>query len=174
VTPPPLVRIVEAILFVGGPPLTAERAAEVIRALTPSQFAEAVEQLNRQYRAEGRPYLVLKQEGGYTLTLRPIYRFVTERLYGGVREARLSQPAVEVLAVVAYRQPVSRKDIDTIRGHDSSALLRQLVRRGLICVLNRAESGGHEVQYGTTPRFLELFGLSSLNDLPETEDLRRL
>jgi segregation and condensation protein B len=95
-------------------------------------------------------------------------------LYGGVREARLSLPAVEVLAIVAYRQPIPRREVETLRGHDSAALLRQLVRRGLIGIIGRAESGGNDVQYGTTPRFLEIFGLSSLEDLPETEDLSRL
>lgn len=172
--PPPLLRILEAMLFVSRTPLTAQRAAEVIRGLTPDQFEEIVAQLNRSYREQGRPYLIKQHEGGKVLMLRPRYRFVVEKLYGGPREARLSQAAVEVLSIVAYRQPVTRADIESLRGKDSAAPLRQLVRLGLIEVVGRAEGGGSAVRYGTTPRFLELFGLSRLEDLPESDDLSRL
>jgi segregation and condensation protein B len=172
--PPPPLRIIEAMLFVGGRPLTAERAAEAIRGLTPAQFAEVVDALNKAYREQGRPYLVQKQDEGWVLSLRPSYRPILTRLYGQAKEARLSPAAVEVLAVVAYRQPVTRQEVESLRGRESGAILRQLVRRGLIAVTSRAESGGRDVQYGTTPRFLELFGLTSRDDLPETEDLQRL
>jgi segregation and condensation protein B len=168
------VRILEALLFVSSVPLTAERAAEVIRGLTPEQFQECLDDLNRRYRTQGRPYSIQQQDPGHVLGLRPMYRFVLEKLYGGVREARLSAPTVDVLAIVAYRQPISRSEVEILRGHDSGALLRQLVRRGLIGVVGRAEAGGSEVQYGTTPRFLEVFGLSNLEELPETEDLSRM
>jgi segregation and condensation protein B len=174
VEPPSPLRIIEALLFVGGTPLTPERAAEVIRGLSLAQFEEAVHTLNQTYHQQGRPYQARKQDQGYVLALRPDYRFVIGKLYGGMREARLSTAAVEVLAVVAYRQPVTKQEVDSLRGHESAALLRQLLRRGLIAVAGRAESGGREVRYGTTPRFLELFGLRSLDDLPETEDLQRL
>jgi segregation and condensation protein B len=173
-TPPPPVQILEAMLFVSSVPLTAQRAGEVIRGLTPELFEEHVSELNRRYRSQGRPYLIQRQDGGEVLTLRPVYRFVLEKLYGSVREARLSGPAVEVLAIVAYKQPLTRAEVEALRGHDSGSLLRQLVRRGLIGIVGRAESGGNEVQYGTTPRFLEVFGLSSLEELPETEDLSKL
>lgn len=173
-TPPPLIRILEAMLFVSSVPLTAQRAAEVIRGLTPEQFEEAVEHLNRTYREQGRPYLVVQHGGGKVLMLRPRFRFVVEKLYGGPKEARLTQAAVEVLSIVAYRQPVTRADIETLRGKDSAGPLRQLVRLGLVEVVGQAEGGGSAVRYGTTPRFLELFGLSRLEDLPETDDLSRL
>jgi segregation and condensation protein B len=172
--PPPLERIIEALLFVGGGPLTANRACEAIRGLTEAQFLQAVDTLNRAYRQQGRPYLIQSRSGGYLLTLRPRYREVIERLHGGQREARLSPAAIDVLALVAYRQPVTRQEIDNLRGAESGALLRQLVRRGLIAVTQRAEAQQREVCYGTTPRFLELFQLHSLEDLPQTQDLQRL
>jgi segregation and condensation protein B len=162
------------MLFVSSTPLTAQRAAEVIRGLTPDQFEETIAQLNRSYREQGRPYLIRQHEGGKVLMLRPRYRFVVEKLYGGPKEARLSQAAVEVLSIVAYRQPVTRADIESLRGKDSAAPLRQLVRLGLVEVVGRAEGSGSAVRYGTTPRFLELFGLSRLEDLPESDDLSRL
>jgi segregation and condensation protein B len=173
-SPPPLARIIEALLFVGGPPLTAEQAAQSIRGLTAGQFTEAVETLNRDYRRQGRPYAIQAQGDGYVLALRPRFRPVLDKLYGTTREARLSPPAVDVLALVAYRQPATKPEIDSLRGADSGALLRQLVRRGLIAVVQRGESGQREVSYGTTPRFLEMFGLSSRDDLPQTQDLQRL
>jgi len=172
--PPPPLRIIEALLFAGGSPLTAERAAEAIRGLTPAQFTEAIDTLKRDYRRQGRPYTILLQENGYVLTLRHRDRQVLEKLYGGIREARLSLAAVDVLSLVAYRQPVTKQEVDSLRGAESGTLLRQLVRRGLVAVVHRGESAQREVSYGTTKRFLELFGLRNLDDLPQTQDLQRL
>jgi segregation and condensation protein B len=174
VAPPSLVQLLEALLFVGGAPLTAEQAAAVIRGLTPAQFSQAIASLNRDYRRQGRPYLIQVQGQGYCLTLRPRFRPVLDRLYGQIREARLSPPAIDVLSLVAYRQPVTKQEIDSLRGAESGALIRQLVRRNLIAVVQRGEAGRREIYYGTTPRFLELFQLSSLDDLPQTADLQRL
>ncbi len=214
--PPPLLRIIEALLFVGGPPLTAARAAEAVRGLTEEQLTQVIAELNQSYRTQGRPYVVhsaatpgsgdaatrgrgedpnpegpassrlrvsasssdVAQDGaqgsGWFLALRHGYRFVAEKFQAGIREARLSPAAVDVLAIVAYRQPVSRREVDSLRGHESGLLLRQLLRRGLLAVVSRAEAGGREAHYGTTARFLELFGLASLDELPQTEDLQRL
>jgi segregation and condensation protein B len=94
-----------------------------------------------------------------------------------MREARLSPAAIDVLALVAYRQPATKQEIDSIRGTESGHLLRQLVRRRLIDIVHRTESlleKKREVSYGTTERFLELFGLKSLDDLPQTQDLQKL
>jgi segregation and condensation protein B len=172
--PPSAKRIIEAFLFVGGAPLTAVRAADAIRGLMPAQFLEAIAELNRAYRTQGRPYTIQLRDQGYVLALRPQYRPVLEKLFGSNREARLSLQAVDVLALVAYRQPATRQEIDSLRGAESGALLRQLVRRGLIAVVNRGDAAQKEVAYGTTPRFLELFGLKGLEDLPQTQDLQRL
>jgi segregation and condensation protein B len=173
-TPPPLNRIIEALLFVGGPPLTAERAGETVRGLTPIQFIEAVDALNCDYRHQNRPYAIRAQGDGFVLGLRPRFRSLVDNLYGTPREARLSPAAVDVLALVAYRQPVTKPEVDGLRGVESGALLRQLIRRGLIAVSHRGEAGQREVSYGTTSRFLELFGLKDLDDLPQTQDLQLL
>jgi segregation and condensation protein B len=170
--PPPLLRIVEAMLFVGGAPLTAERACEAVRGLTPDEFHQAIDTLERSYRSQGRPYTLQLQEQGYLLVLRPRYAGIRERLYGGPREARLSLAAVDVLSLVAYRQPATRQEIDSLRGADSGGVLRQLVRHGLVAL--QRGSDDREAHYVTTPRFLELFNLRSLEDLPQTQDLQRL
>ncbi len=171
--PPPLARIVEALLFVGGPPLTADRAAEAAHGLTPPLLAQIVEGLNRDYRRQGRPYRIQPRDQGYELALRPRFRVVVERLYGSAREARLTPAALDVLALTAYRQPVGKEEIDSLRGAESGAALRQLVRLGLVAV-QRGDAAQPEAAYRTTPRFLSVFGLRSLDDLPRTQDLHKL
>jgi segregation and condensation protein B len=169
--PPSLPRIIEAMLFIGGSPLTATRACEIVRGLTPEQFAAAIDDLTHDYRRQGRPYAIEPRGPGFVLALRPRYLRVVDKLHGGVREARLSTAAVDVLALVAYRQPATKAEIDSLRGAESGSLLRQLVRRGLIQIAYRGDASQKEVSYGTTPRFLDMFGLQSLDDLPRTRDL---
>ncbi len=187
--PPEPQRIIEALLFVGGEPLTPARAGDIVRGLAPAQFHQAIANLNRDYRRQGRPYAIGVQGEGYVLTLRPCFRDVIDKLYGGVREARLSTAALDVLSLVAYRQPIGKQEIDSLRGAESGHLLRQLIRRGLVEIVHRGEgerrafstptesatcTAGKEVTYGTTPRFLELFGLQNLDDLPRTQDLQQI
>jgi segregation and condensation protein B len=171
--PPPLRRIVEAMLFLGGAPLTAARATEAVRGLTAEQFRDILDELNREYRQQGRPYRIQLRAQGCELVLQPRFRGVLDRLYGSTREARLSPAALDVLALVAYRQPITKQEVESLRGADSGATLRQLVRLGLVA-LQRGEADQHEVTYSTTSRFLTLFQLRSLDDLPRTQDLQRL
>jgi segregation and condensation protein B len=172
-SPPLLVRIIEALLFAGKQPLTAQAACSIIRDLTPELFHSSIDELTRQYRNQARPYIVQQRDKGFVLSLKPAYQSLRERIFGGPREVRLSVVALEVLAVVAYKQPVTRKEIDALRGIDSATTLRQLVRLGLIAV-ERPIPGTAEPTYGTSPRFLEVFGLKSIDDLPKTADLQRI
>jgi segregation and condensation protein B len=172
--PPPLEQVLEALLFVGGAPLAWPRASGILRGLTEDQFHQIVEDLNRRYRRQGRPYHIQSRGAGYSLALRSQFHQVQAKLLGNMREARLSTAAIDVLALVAYRQPATKAEVDTLRGADSGGLLRQLVRRGLIQVVYRADAQQREVSYGTTPRFLELFALKSLEDLPRTQDLQQI
>jgi segregation and condensation protein B len=172
--PPPPVRIIESLLFVGGAPLTSQRAMRIVRGLTVEQFTDAIDALNREYRLQNRPYTVLPQGQGFVLTLRPKYLPLHEKVFGGVREARLSTAAIDVLALVAYRQPVTKNEVDGLRGAESGGILKQLVRRGLVQIVFRADAAQKEVMYGTTLRFLEMFGLQSLDDLPKTQEIGSL
>ena len=159
VPPPTPLQIVEAMLFIGGPPLTAAKACSAIRGLTEERFRELVEELAKTYRRQNRPYAVQPREAGWVLALRSQYRGIQEKLYGGPKETRLTQPAIDVLSLIAYRQPIAKAEIDTSRGADSGGMLRQLVRLGLVA-LKRGDG------YETTARFLEIFGLRTLDDLP--------
>ena len=167
-------QIVEAMLFAGGAPLTAEKASAAVRGLESSQFEEIVRILSKEYRRQGRPYAIVPQNDGYVLNLGAHWKPLEERLFGLNREARLSAPAIDVLSLVAYRQPIPKREIDAIRGSDSGALLRQLLRRSLVRITDRPESDRREVFYATTERFLELFQLGSLDELPQTQDLHTL
>lgn len=173
--PPSPERIVEALLFAGGEPLPPARACELVRGLTPELLSAAVESLNRRYKAQNRPYRVERTpEGAYRIDVRPKFRPLRERLDGSPREARLSAAALDVLAVVAYRQPIDRPGLDAHRGGDCGPALRQLLRLGLVAIRRSDDPADKTQRYVTTGRFLELFGLKGLEDLPAIGDADRL
>lgn len=171
--PPAIERIVESLLFAGGQPLTAELATRTLRGLDAAGFHEAIEKLNRQYRRDGRPFVVQPRADGYVLELRPGLEHLRDRLIAGPRAAKLTVPQLDVLAAVAYKQPVTRSEVDALRGAESAGTLRQLVRLGLVAVQDGVP-GTTEPAFVTTPRFLEVFGVRSLDDLPRTDDLQKI
>ncbi|TWT74625.1 Segregation and condensation protein B [Posidoniimonas polymericola] len=165
-------RIVEAILFVGadgGRPRTAEELAAAMRDVTTEDVREAVAQLNAEYERDASAMVVTDRAEGYKLQLREELGRVRDKFYGRVKEVRLSPKALEVLSVVAYRQPTTAAAIDKARGVPSSTLLAQLVRRGLV----RCDCGGdgQPSRYSTTGRFLRFFGLDSVEQLPRAAEL---
>ncbi len=165
--------ILEAMLFVGdreNAPLPAAKAAMVMRGVEPEEIPELVSTLNRRYAARGCPYRIVSREGGYCLILHPRFENVRSRFYGRIREARLSQAAIDVLSIVAYRQPITAEEVSRLRGTPSGHLLSGLVQRRLL--QGETPPGKRRpVKYRTTQRFLELFGLDRVEDLPETEDI---
>jgi segregation and condensation protein B len=166
-------RILEAILFVGHPanePLGSERIAGLMRGVQPREIDDLVEELNAEYAVEGSPYTITSVGYGYQLALRTEFASLREAFYGRVREAKLSQTAIDVLAVVAYQQPITQEKIDQLRGKPSGALLSQLVRRDLLAIERSADKKVKPL-YRTTERFLDLFGLDNLTELPRSHDL---
>jgi segregation and condensation protein B len=165
--------ILEAMLFVGnreGRPLAARRAAELMRGVEPEEIAGLVDELNRRYAANGCPYMVASDGAAYRLVLRKAFHPLRNRFYGRIRQARLSQAAIDVLAIVAYQQPLTGDQVSRLRAKPSSHVLAQLVRRGLLRI-ERKEGKQRTAQYFTTDRFLKLFGLEGLEDLPQSEEL---
>lgn len=163
--------ILEAMLFVGNrenDPLPSERAAGLMRGVEPGDIPEFVDQLNSRYQADGCPYRIVSQGAGYRLVLGEDFTSLRNMFYGRVREARLSQAAIEVLSAVAYRQPLTSEQVSGLRGMPSGHLLLQLVRRQLLRI--ERPSGKGRTAYYTTDRFLELFGLESLDDMPQPEE----
>ena len=162
------------MLFVGNrenQPLSSTRAAELMRGVSPGEISGLVDELNHRYALDGCPYEIVNEGAGYRLVLRRAFNPVRNKFYGRVREARLSQAAVDVLAIVAYRQPLTAEEVTGLRGTASGHLLAQLVRRQLLRIQRPAGKG--RVQYYTTDRFLELFRLESLDDLPQAEELEK-
>jgi segregation and condensation protein B len=164
--------IFEAMLFVGNRenrPLSAAKAVELMRDVSPDEIPALVEELNAYYESENCPYHIVGEGEGYRLTLRKAFYPVRNKLYGRIREARLSQAAIDVLSLVAYKQPITGEQVGKMRGKPSSHILAQLVRRGLLRLERPAEKP-RTPHYFTTARFMRLFNLDSLDDLPRSEE----
>ena len=171
VSPP---QVLEAALFVGGNPLTARKIVGLLRGSYDVEFVEqAIDELNAAYAAQGRPYEIRLGEGGYRLELRAEYDRLRHRVYGSApREVRLTQEVLEVLALVAYRQPIAQEEIEGYGKQNAGNLLRQLIRRDLVA-FERGPGGRKDLRYHTTDRFLSVFGLARIDDLPQAEDLAK-
>jgi segregation and condensation protein B len=167
--------IVEAVLFASEEALSPERLAAALERqdATPGAIAEAVGRLNDHYRQAERSFEIVETAGGYKLLTLPEYNSYIRRALRSRSREKLSQAALETVAVIAYRQPVTRADIENIRGVEAGPLLRALVDRGLVRIVGRDESLGHPLLYGTTKLFLELFGLRDLEALPRVEELTK-
>lgn len=165
-------QVLEAALFVGGTELTLKRLCSLLNDEFPPDAVEImIDELSRRYEQEARPYEILFGKGGYRMSLRSEFSAVRNRVFGlGPREIKLSQEALEVLSLVAYRQPITAEQLAALRGGEVSKVLRQLLRRELI-QLERVDGDRNQVRYRTTTRFLQAFGVNSLDDLPQSEDL---
>ena len=132
----------------------------------------AIEQLNAQYEQTGRAFRAQRVAGGWQVLTLPSLGPLVSRLHRDRRESRLSQAALETLAIVAYRQPITTPEIEAVRGVNCQGVLKSLVARGLVEVTDRLDTVGRPVVYGTTFEFLQYFGLSNLAELPELEDAK--
>ncbi|MEX2610325.1 MAG: SMC-Scp complex subunit ScpB, partial [Gemmatimonadota bacterium] len=166
-----LTQIVEALLFASDAPLAPADLARVDERLDEDTVAAVIDELRQSYDGEERSFQVYEVAGGYQLLTRPEFVSVLERYETVPQTARLSNPALEVLAIIAYRQPIGRAEVEEIRGVSSSGVLRTLQDRRLVEPVGRAEGLGRPLLYGTTRSFLEHFGFESLESLPRPEDL---
>lgn len=155
----------EALIFSSRGPATPGQIRRALPDLTPSRISELVGQINESLQAGGRPYEITPVAGGYQFRTRSEFADV---IRAGLpdRTVRLSRAALETLAVVAYRQPVTRAEIDDVRSVDCGAVLRSLLERSLVRIVGRRDAPGRPALYGTSHQFLETFGLNSLRDLP--------
>ena len=165
--------IVEAILFSTDTPITVAKILQVAELAAKRDVTDAIDLLNARYEESGAAFRIEAIAGGYRLQTLEAYHEVLSRLFKAKSESKLSQPAMETLSIVAYRQPVLRADIEAIRGVACGEVLRGLMEKMLIKIVGRAEVIGRPMLYGTTRRFLEVFGLASLNDLPRADELRQ-
>jgi segregation and condensation protein B len=166
-----LTQIVEALLFASETPLAAGDLLNVDERLDEDTIAAVVEELRAEYDAGERSFQIYEVAGGYQMLTRPEYAVVLERFETVPQTSKLSVAALEVLAIISYRQPLGRLEIEEIRGVQSSAVLRTLQDRDLVEPVGRSEGIGRPLLYGTTNRFLEHFGFRSLEDLPRPDEL---
>jgi len=163
---------VEALLFASDEPLSERRVRDILGLRDVRAARRILQNLKEEYAQAGRGIQVEEVAGGYRMVSNPQFAPQIEQLRHSQRQSRLSQAALETLAIIAYKQPIHRAEIEAIRGVQVDAILRSLQERGLIRVVGRAEILGRPFLYGTTRRFLEAFGLKSLDDLPKVEELR--
>src|SRR3984893_14915763 len=182
-----LARVVESLLFSAQKPLSAKEMVDVIKRagqvddLSPNEFtkvresevAAAVEELKIEYGQQERAFQLVEKAEGWQLATDPAYANWVRQLFPGPKPARLTAPALETLAIIAYRQPITRPDVEAVRGVTIDGVLQNLMERGLVKISGRAEVPGRPLLYETTQLFLDHFGLRNLEELPNVEELRK-
>jgi segregation and condensation protein B len=170
---PDAARALEAILFAAHEPLAPARLGALIGDLDGKAVRRLVEQLNAEYAAGGRAFRIEEIAGGFQILTRPEYNGWLRKLHKSRSEGKLSQTAMLTLAIIAYKQPIKRLDIESIRGAACGETIRALMDKGLVKIVGREESLGRPLLYGTTKKFLQSFGLASLKELPRVEELAK-
>ena len=166
-----LTQIVEALLFASDAPLGAPDIARIDERLDEDTVEAVIQELRGEYEETERAFQIYEVAGGYQLLTRPDFATYLERYETVPQPAKLSAPALETLAIISYRQPIGRGEVEEIRGVGSSSALKTLIDRGLVEVVGRGEGLGRPLLYGTTTKFLEHFGFRSLEDLPRPDEL---
>jgi len=182
-----LIHVIEALLLSAQKPLSAKEIADVLRRVgaedefSPNEFAKtreaevaaALEQLKVECIEQQRGFQLVEKAEGWQLVTDPKYARWVRELFPAPKPARLTGPALETLAIIAYRQPIARADVEAIRGVTIDGVLQTLMERGLVKIAGRAEIPGRPLLYETTQFFLDHFGLRTLDELPNVEELRK-
>jgi len=168
-----LVPVLEAVLFAADRPLSVDALQDVMGLQSPQQVRAALQVLRESGISRGAGVRIEEVAGGYQLRTHPKTTAWVSRLQD-VKPVRLSNAAVETLAIIAYRQPVTRHEVEDLRGVDCGGMVRNLIHRGLVKTMGRSDTAGRPLLYGTTREFLEFFGLRDLSDLPALRDLREM
>lgn len=167
----PLAKLLEAALFASARPIPNDALAQLDPEASPAAVALAMDEIREHYDSEGHGVELIAVGDGWQIMTRPEYTEAIERAQLAARPQRLSGAALETLAIIAYRQPIGRAEIEEIRGVGAGAILKSLQERGLIDVTGRGEGMGRPLLYGTTPLFLEHFALRHLGELPRADEL---
>jgi segregation and condensation protein B len=164
---------VEAVLFASDEPVTAAKLAQICETGSERLVNEHIENLNKKFEAGGHSFRIEKIAGGYQMLTLEAYNHWLTKLVKVRGESKLTQAAMETLAIIAYKQPIIRAEVEAIRGVASGEMIRSLMYKGVVKIVGRAEVLGRPLLYGTTKKFLELFGLNGLKDLPKVEELKK-
>ncbi len=169
-----LTSTIEALILASPDPLPVRKITQVLDDATPSRVAKAVADLNGRYVEAGLSFRLRELAGGYQFYILPEYVGYVEELFSRQRKLRLTRAALETVAIVAYRQPVTKAEIEHVRGVASDGVLHNLLDKQLITIKGRANTVGKPLQYGTTDEFLKFFGLNRLDDLPKMSEIEEL
>jgi segregation and condensation protein B len=164
-------QLVEALIFASPEPVSSRRLTEVIGEESEDSVIKAVRDLNEIYEKGGRSFHIVRGAGGYRFATRQAFGNWVRRLLSHQGRVRLSRAALETLSLIAYRQPISRSEIEGLRRVDADSVLRMLLEKRLVRIAGRGKSAGRPLLYGTTVEFLKHFGIESLNDLPQSSEL---
>ena len=164
--------VTEAVLFASDEPLREARLADIV-GTSAAQIRQHIKNLNDKYQANNNAFRIEQIAGGYQMMTLSSYNHWLQKLLRARDAGKLSPAALETLAIIAYKQPIIRADIETIRGVAVGEIIRTLMYKGLVKIIGRAEVIGRPLLYGTTKKFFEVFGLNSLKDLPKIEELKK-
>ncbi|MBO5911124.1 MAG: SMC-Scp complex subunit ScpB [Elusimicrobiaceae bacterium] len=164
-----LQKIIETLLFITDRPVKVSRLVDVIENTTAKEVREAIRKLQDDYTVRGSAVQILEIAGGFQMCTKPEYGRWVRRLYNEKMTTRLSNAALETLAIIAYKQPLTRAEMEAIRGVDVAGPLEKLLDRGLVRVVGRKDTIGHPMVYGTTDEFLRMFGLNKVAELPDLQ-----
>ncbi len=167
-------RILEALLFASSKPLTAHEIRKVVTGMSAKQIETLVQELRSEYEREERSFELIEIAGGFQIVTRKVYSTWLAKLEFQKKLKQASRSALETLAILAYKQPVTRAEIEELRGVDISGVLSTLLERGFVKIAGKKEVAGRPFLYGTTEKFLEHFGLKSLADLPQIGEIKNM
>ena len=166
--------IIEAMIFASDTPISAQKIKSILQEGTVPQIKKAIKQLNENYEKINAAFHIVEVADGYQMVTRPDYASWLTRLYKARQASRLTKRALETLAIVAYKQPITKTEMESIRGVNVDGVVKTLIERNLITVTGREKAPGNPLLYGTTKYFLEYFGLKSINDLPKLKEIDEL
>ena len=166
--------LVEVLLFASPEPLTQARFNHIIQDENTVELAPIIDELSNEYEQYGKGLIIKKIGGGFQILSHGDYHIYIERMFKNTRKLQLSRPALEALSIIAYRQPVSKAEVESIRGVECGSVVNTLMERELITVKGRGKTVGRPLLFGTTQIFLESFGLEKTTDLPKLKELSEL
>ena len=166
--------IVEAIVFASQAPLSPEKISSLLENITPHQVEQIIDSLNQKYEQQKSSFSIRRVGGGYQMYTLPDFGPWIDRLLSAHKLQKLSPAALEALAIIAYKQPTTKQEVEHIRGVDSTWVIRGLLEKNLISIVGRKNCLGRPLLYGTTSEFLSYFGLNNVGDLPKMEELEEL
>jgi segregation and condensation protein B len=166
--------VIEALILASPEPLARRKIVDLIEDATPSVVNQSVAELNNRYMEAGSSFRIREIAGGYQFHIVPEFAGFVQEMFTRRRKMRLTRASLETLAIVAYRQPVTKAEIEHIRGVASDGVLRNLLEKSLVAIKGRADTVGKPLQYGTTNEFLQFFGLSSLSELPKMAEIEEM